>query len=228
MSKPPPGDDGNLLDEILRQVDEALGETSLGQGAGRDALIDGVREAFSSLGFDAPLDPGNASEPQPSGPPVEVVQGGRGPGEPQSAGTTPSLRIAQPVASGEDPVDGEGDRQAGPAVTVRVVRAGSGSPGHSPRSVLESAAQRRVGTIKIGPAGSEPSRQTIFRGAAPHPYRIFCEEGRLEVAIDGRPADHISSGQSMDVEAGLIRVSSASSEGARGSFVRLKRSRRDP
>ena len=77
--------------------------------------------------------------------------------------------------------------------------------------------------IRVGAPGSAHARQTIFRGEIARSYRLFCDEGQLMISLDGQPADQLHRGQSMDIEARLIRVCAGTDAGATGRFVRLER-----
>lgn len=61
--------------------------------------------------------------------------------------------------------------------------------------------------------------QTVLHAGAPRAYRLRCSSGRLRVMAEGQPIAMLISGQSIDVEASLIQVSSAAA--ARGRYQRL-------
>jgi hypothetical protein len=76
------------------------------------------------------------------------------------------------------------------------------------------------GRIRVRP-GEPVEWQTIWRGDAVRAYRVLCATGTLEVALDGVPAEKLRAGQSLDVEARLVRVRSGDTGVGLGSYVRL-------
>lgn len=132
---------------------------------------------------------------QPGTPDIRVMDGGRGDDDPTSEAPAPDLRVA------------DDRRETSHAdARVKVVRVGAtGKTSHD-------------GAISV--AGTE-HWQTVSRSAAARAYRIWCERGTLRVAIDGLPADQLTAGQSLDVEARLVRVASADGSSAAGRYVRL-------
>ncbi len=99
---PQPPDDTHggdaLIGDLLQQVSDALDEAELKDGAVRQALLDGVRDAFTSISGD--------------GPTVTVVDGGRMADTPPTSGERPELRIATPAEDDEP--------ESEPPVTTRV------------------------------------------------------------------------------------------------------------
>lgn len=198
--------------DVLDQVRDALEDAGIGAQEITSELMEGVR-----LGLDA-LSRGPEAGPPPDpsadvGPEVRVVPGGRGEGEPPAPGPRPDLKVAEPEPERGGPsalYDDAADAVAASNVSVRVrtVDRGDGRGG-LPR-----------GDIAVSP---DAPAQTVFRGATPRPYRVRCVTGALRVELDGQPADQLSAGQSMDVEAGLIRVSAADGAAATGSYLRLAR-----
>ena len=132
-------------------------------------------------------------------PDIRVMDGGRGEDDPTSEAPTPDLRVA-----GEG-VAGEG---ATSSARVKVVRVGAAS-----------GATHHDGRIAVS---GVDVWQTVSRSADPRAYRLWCEHGDLRVAIDGLPADTVGGGQSLDVEARLIRVCSVDGAEATGRYVRLR------
>ena len=72
------------------------------------------------------------------------------------------------------------------------------------------------GSIQLPEAGGV---QTILHARAPRAYRLRCGAGSLRVMAEGQPIASLLSGQSIDVEASLIQVSSAAA--ASGRYQRL-------
>ena len=169
-----------------------------------DAILSEVREALDEAGIageairGALLDGvrealGAEPEVSTTGPEMTVVEGGRAPDAPRAAGGAPELTIAEERS------------QAEPSRTrVVVTRAGDPAPDAKPGR----------GRIVV-----QDETQTIFHGAATRAYRLHCERGALRVSLDGQPAESMTTGQSLDVEARLIRVSARGD--ARGWFARL-------
>jgi len=136
-----------------------------------------------------------SGEPAPEPPKMTVVEGG---GAPSTGGSPPHLKLA--LESGDDR----------PPVRVAVSR----------RALKAPASSAREGAIVLAERGAEEVQQTLFRGLEPHPYRVACRRGWMKVALDGQPAETLEAGQTVDVEARLIRVSSTG--GASGAYIRLR------
>lgn len=96
---------------------------------------------------------------------------------------------------------------------VRVVKT------ERPRVHVQESPLHLEGALRVDPA--EEEWQTLFRGADARTYRIACDTGAFEVALDGQPADRVGSGRSMDVEARLIRVRAATTDVATGRYARI-------
>jgi hypothetical protein len=115
-------------------------------------------------------------------------------------------------------VDGGRGRGAGeppeepeePRVRVKVLRSAA-TEGEAPR--------RRADVGQVWLDGEGCTQQTLFHGAAARAYRVHLERGRARLSLDGMPAEEIAAGQSVDVEAALIRLSAA--EPVRGHYLRL-------
>ncbi|HJN78098.1 MAG TPA: hypothetical protein QGF58_29560 [Myxococcota bacterium] len=163
-----------------------------------DLLLRGLEEALAGAGVDIE-DPGFWDQVRDEvddavadaiDQKMQLLDGG---GEDSALPTDRShLRIAE---------DGEGRTRQ-----VRVVR------------VRARDRVRRGGDGRIDVEGG--GWQTIVRADTPRCYRIHVRAGVLDVALDGQLADRVASGQSLDVEAALVRVCGV--DGAsKGSFERL-------
>jgi hypothetical protein len=189
----------DTFDEVLRQVEDALDHLQLGDGPTKDALLSGVRAALEELGPDA-LGVDLEATIADGAPGVHVVDGGRDPQGPPSPGLRPDLRVAD---AGSDMVD---DDAAGfDAPNVRVVR------------VTRRAEGRAQGLGRVV-LGSADAWQTIFRGAVSRRYRIRCDRGALQVALDGALVEELVAGQTSDFEGALVRVQARGSDGAEGAY----------
>ncbi len=193
MSEGDPPNDG--WEEILSQVNDALRIQGFGDlpEDQQQALREGLDEALGRLA--------HSSSPAVSAN-VTVVEGGRDEGAPPSGGKRPDLRVAPSPTAAADP-----DLEV--VSRVRVVRLDE-----LRRDLRPAAAQ---GQIRLDPEGAV--RQTLFRGEVPRPYRLHCEVGKMRVSLDGQPAETLGAGQSLDVEARLIRVSADAP--VRGTYLRL-------
>ena len=198
------------FDEVLRQVEDALDHLSLGDGPTKDALLSGVRAALEELGPDAL---GVELEAQLSdldaAPSVRLVDGGRDPEGPPSAGSKPDLRVADPGAidAPVGDVRGEVSDSLGfdaESPSVRVVRVTRRSEGAS-----------QTGSLSLS---SADTWQTVFRGTSPRRYRIRCDRGAIHIALDGTLVEELQPGQTSDFEGALIRVIARSGEGAEGAY----------
>ncbi len=183
----PPGDDGppsdSVVDEVVDQVQRALDEAQLSLGPARDQLAAELRAAFRMVGKDL-LGRAPASEPS-----LSVVVGGREEDAPRAAAPDPGLRVAAPPAEA-DPAPAA-PLTPGLRWVMRKPLAGAGVPGK----------------LRLDPpTDGDDGWQTLFRGSAPRAYRIHCDTGTLEVAIDGLPGERVRAGCSMDLEARLVRV----------------------
>ena len=195
------------FDEVLRQVEDALDHLHLGDGPTKEALLSGVRAALEELGPDAL---GVELEARISdldiAPTVRVVDGGRDPEGPPSAGSKPDLRVAD--ASAPDAVS--------PGVSDSL-----GFDAESPSVRVVRVTRRAEGTSQPGGSvtlSSTDTWQTVFRGTSPRRYRIRCDRGAIHVALDGALVEEVQPGQTSDFEGALIRVIARSSEGAEGSY----------
>jgi hypothetical protein len=87
---------------------------------------------------------------------------------------------------------------------VRVVRVSRSDGGTASRGADPEEGAGRIGL----PAGAW---QTVYRGTTPARYRIQCDLGTLQVALDGTSVEMLVPGQTADFEGLLLRV--ASTEG---------------
>jgi len=196
MPRPPSDDE---WDDVIAQVEEALEELSIHRGAVKDALLDGVREALTSL------------VPDEDASVVTVIDGGREE-EPSTGASPPELHVVhdepEPIA---DP---------GPSRSVAHVRVVTPASVEGRTETVSGPALEQRGRIRVVEQDGERPWQTLYRGAVAHPYRLFCSAGALEISLDGMPADELGTGQSMDVDARLVRVRTSQGT-ARGTYVRL-------
>ena len=193
MGKPP---DDDIWEGVLSQVHEALDSLNLGDSDTREALLEGVRQALEAS---ISIDDG------PEGPQVVLLDGGLRTDEidKRDLSDQPELHVL-----GSDDGDDLGGVVDG---RVRVYRVdGSRMTGADPRSLGGDADM----TLR------KDQEHTIFRGDAPRPYRMICDEGDLEIAADGAWIELLHTGQTTDVEARIIRVRGAA-DIVRGRYTRL-------
>ena len=196
----PPDDEIPGFRAIQEEVERALRAAGVEAGSLDDAVMEGVRQALDAL---ASAGLGLNPAPGEPGPEVTVMEGGRGVDDPPAEGEPPSLRVAEPA---------EGEDTPGPQVRIHLHRVeGAGQGG----GVQGGVAIGRNGVISV----EQGAVQTLFRGEQPRPYRLFCTAGQLEVQVDGFPVEALHKGQSIDVEARLVRVVGTSP--ARGHYRRL-------
>jgi hypothetical protein len=62
------------------------------------------------------------------------------------------------------------------------------------------------------------SWQTIYHGLSPRLYRVACSAGVLDVTADGQAIARLRPGQSIDVEAQAVRVTTTESTEAIGGY----------
>ncbi|MCB9758449.1 MAG: hypothetical protein H6739_01280 [Alphaproteobacteria bacterium] len=199
--RPPPPE---TWDDLVEGIEGALEELGVLQPETRSALADGVREAleeaFSQLGGKG------AWESLPVEPPsVTVLEGGA---ERPGGGPAPDLRVADEIDEADPP------RNRVRVVRVRPTTAPSPSVSASPDIDGIGAA----GRIRLEP-GRQEALQTLYRGEAVRAYRVGCEQGSMAVSVDGMRVEQLGSGQSIDVEARLIRVHADTR--ATGFYLRL-------
>jgi len=170
-----------------------------------DAILNEVRDALDEAGIsndgirgallDGVRDALGELGGEQGGPEMTVVDGGRSAGEPRAEGAPPELTIA------------DGEKAPEPSrIKVFVTRE-------------ESKAREEVVTDGRGRIAVSDGTQTVFHGAVARAYRLHCDAGVLRVSLDGQPAESLSQGQSLDVEARLIRLSAQ--EDAGGWYTRL-------
>ncbi|MCB9743952.1 MAG: hypothetical protein H6741_35490 [Alphaproteobacteria bacterium] len=176
-------------DPLLAGIEEALGKLGISEEGARRSLLEGVREAL-----------GEFIEVDGAPMQVRVIDGGRAEDDDAPRPPAPDLRIAE-VGDDED---------LGPT-RVRVVRVGAPQAQELPPLVSE-------GRIRIEANDAAP-HQTIYRGEAIRAYRVCCDQGSLEVSVDGTHAGMLGVGQSLDVEGRVVRVHSNSV--GTGRYIRL-------
>jgi len=209
MAEPPDGDD--TWSSLRDQVEEALRKAGLGDRHLDEAVVQAMEQAFAALGSLSA-----DTEVSPSSPDVTVVEGGRRDDQPPAPGDPPELRLATEAGADSHDDLGTGDTK----VRVTVHRLDRDGRRRSNTDASAKRTDRRLliqGRIRVAPDG----HQTIFRGSESRSYRLLCNEGTLRITLDGLPAESLSAGQSIDVDAALIRVSGADGASAAGTYVRL-------
>jgi len=199
--------------DVVDQVLDALDDANVSDTSTRDALAEGVRQALESLESGVDLDVqilGEGFPFQDTDPvSVELVEGGRSTQEPRSEGKAPDLRIAESDAADEDP-----DNPSSMFTHVKVV---SGNPNRSRKRPLPGLSES--GWIHVaGGDSADSSWQTIYHGQTPRLYRVACSQGLLEVTADGQAIERLRPGQSIDIEARLIRVTTTDDGEAIGGY----------
>jgi len=199
----PPNDDG--FDDVLSAVNDALDKLQLNTPDTRDAIAEGLRQAMVSLQQSAPT----------ASPGVVVLDGGKN-DEPtsQPERRRPELHVAPPVSE-------TADQDLGSDVTaeVRIYRVDGDQliPVDGPS--LTPAGLNPDGIIDV--PGGDGAWQTIYRADSAHPYRLSCERGELDVAVNGVIVERLGTGPTIDISAKLLRVRSASDAPAKGRYSRL-------
>lgn len=215
--------------DVVKQVLDALDDADVADTDTRDALAEGVRQALESLetgvGIDVQILGDGLPFPESKSVAVELMEGGRKQEEPRSAGQAPDLRIADPDDADNDESshldDLEDDATEPPSMFthVKVIRGHDQTPtSHKPHRVLPGLAE--AGWIHV--AGSESpdaSWQTVYQGVKPRLYRVACSQGLLDVTADGDPVERLRPGQSIDIEARLIRVTTENQMEAIGGYT---------
>ena len=199
-------DNDDKLDEAVEQVQAALDALNIGNDATRDAVVDGLREAFKTV---KDLDFNNLTfDAEVETPEVVVIDGGREDETDECDAKPkekPELRIVESDETVTPQVSTVGD------VKVRVIH---------PRT--KTARTQRFDLHAQGEIHLEGrSWQTLFRGENIRTYRLCCRTGVLDVALNGALVEQLKPGQTIDVEASLIRVRAESDEASSGSYVRL-------
>ncbi len=205
---PPTGGDG-VVDDVVEQVQRALEEAQIHLGPAREQLTTELRAAFRMVRGDIlgrPTDPEAPAEPE-----LSVVEGGRDAEAPRTDVAKPDLTVAPPD-------DGEGPSEEAVADEGAPSKV---TPGM--RWVWRSASRAQdAGRIRLpAPTDKDAGWHTIFRGDVPRPYRLTCDDGELELAIEGLPGERLRAGCSMDIEARLIRVRAVADTPTHGRFVRI-------
>jgi hypothetical protein len=199
--------------EVIDQVLEALDNGGLDDPTARDALAEGVRQALSSLETGIGLDVQILGEGFPStdseAEPVEVVDGGRGPDEPRSEGNTPSLRVA--------------DTDELPRETPSIFTHFKVNRPPKPARTRPLPGLAEAGWIHVVASDApETAWQTIYHGTRPRLYRVACSTGNLDVTADGEAIERLSPGQSIDVEATAIRVTTTEATDTIGGYTPIR------
>ena len=209
MSGPPDDLDPNWQD-LRKQVERALEEAGLSGGNLDEAVLEGVRQAFSAIDDLTSRVGAGTGEPEAGPPDVQVMDGGRADapkGEPRGADTEnrPGLRLAPDLDEVLDSSEAPGPQGSlratlRPDVRIAVRRVGP-----------ERTTVRRpsgVGDIRRrgGIAVEQGASQTLYQGAAPRLYRVSCTDGSLRLELEGQPTCTLLPGQSTDVDARLLLV----------------------
>lgn len=196
---PPTDPHDTVVDEVITQVQRALEEAQLSLGPAREQLRAELTSALRMVGRDL-TGRGSAGQAPPAEPELSVVEGGREADAPPSEGPGPALSVAEDDVGEAVPEPSEAQAATTPGVRWVMRRA---TRGGSP--VPESS--RVPGKLRLAPpTDDDDGWQTLSRAAEPRVYRIHCDTGELEVAIDGLPGERVRSGCSMDLEARLVRV----------------------
>lgn len=195
MTRPP---EDERFSDVLQQVSDALRALGVSDENTQSALLEGVRDALRSI-----TDPD-----RPDTRSRVVLFDGTGArdlpdDDEDSAEEGPDLRVVN-----TEEAERILDRQQG--VQVRVLEP-------PPRSRPLSA----EGRIHAGWSEGERPWQTVYRGDSPRPYRLACDDGAFELAVDGMAVERVSAGQTVDVEARVIRVRAVHHLGATGRYLRL-------
>ena len=205
--------------DVIDQVLDALDDADMGDKTSRDALAEGVRQALESMESEVDFDVQILGEgfPMPESDPVavELVEGGRRQDDPRSKGKAPDLRIAD---TDDNPTESKASRpmRDGSMFThVKVIHDKKPSTRKRPLPGLSEAGWIHV----AGGVSTDSSWQTIYRGQSPRLYRIACSQGILDVAADGEVVERLRPGQSIDLEAGLIRVTTDEGQEAIGGYT---------
>lgn len=203
--------------EIIDQVMDALDDADVADSSTRDALAEGVRQALESLETGVGLDVQILGEGFPTQAPepvsVEVVDGGRTEDTPRTDSDIPDLRIA-------DTEEVEADAIETPPMFTHVKVTRDGNPPSRRSRPLPGLSE--AGWIHVAAAeGPETAWQTLYVGRTPRLYRIACSQGLLDVTADGEPVERLSPGQSIDIEAESIRVTTAPNTEAIGGYTPL-------
>ena len=155
-----------------------------------EELLDQVREALAALD----VEPGDLAE--------SVVDGLRG----ALDGVAGRMRV---LDGGEEPSDVPPPHlEIAEEPRVRVVKV------DRPRVHVQEAPLHLEGALLVA-AGAT---QTLFRGSEARIYRIHCSSGAIEVHSDGA-VDRVGPGQSVDVEAVLVRIRGI--EASEGRYARV-------
>lgn len=231
---PGPPRDPEDWDDVMGRVADTLDELSVVDGPERDALFGSLRQVLGALG-DLPIDsiqvrtvrmddlgPGHpiltSMDETPVRPTVTLVEGGRDDDSPASNAPRPELRVQSGGDSGW-PMEADANLSSGEAQValdlnppgVRVARMSG------PR--LRASAGDAWSMIRLDPDQGREAWQTVFAGREVRPYRLQCSSGELRVFVDGEPITELASGQSVDVEGKLVRVSAEMV--VRGRYLRL-------
>lgn len=78
-----------------------------------------------------------------------------------------------------------------------------------------------IDTGHIRLPGNPDVWQTVAHGTTPRGYRVHCDAGELMVSADGELVARLETGQSIDVEASIVRTRACSDTPARGRYLRF-------
>ncbi len=220
MSLPP---DDDTWQSVLGELNDALDSLQLRDGPERQSLVEGVKEAMQSI-FEVGAEvivSATVEQAPAAGPSVVVLDGGKDAsakaGDTQQTTAKPKVRF-KVVSETETATDEESttDSPLGASADIHVYRA-------DPRAAQTSveASSVPLGTIVTQSDNGAPLWQTIYQGQDAHSYRVFCEQGTLEIVAGDLPAEIIRPHQSIDLQAKRIRVRSFTHDEARGVYCKI-------
>lgn len=114
---------------------------------------------------------------------------------------------------------GEDEGRRGPPPDLRIIPPEREGSADVKVKVLHGGATRHVGgRIELPGEGLHPEWQTIVHGRSLRLYRIHCDDGSLQIAADSELIAQVVGGQTIDVEARVIRVGAGAPGRCVGSF----------
>jgi hypothetical protein len=218
MSQPP---DDDTWKSVLGELNDALDSLNLRDGPERQSLLAGVKEAMENI-FEMGVDVVVSTTVEPStssGPSVVVLDGGKEKASAQTKDTNekeekPRVQfkvVSEPAAAADND-----DNSFSATTDIHVHRV-------DPRLKRPSAdaSTAPLGTIVTRTEKGSPVWQTLYLGKNDESYRIFCEQGVLEVSADDLPNETVHPRQSIDLQAKRIQVRSLTQDDARGVYCKI-------